>query len=72
MLLYGDNNSAFGAKEFEQKKLVYFNTGDDNEFQSRNLLHTLSVFATAQWTEKEIIANKINTIKKIRNIYGLN
>jgi len=72
VLLYGKNNSAFGAKEFDQKKLVYFNTGDNNEFQSRNLLHTLSVFASAQWSEKEIIANKYSTIKKIKKIYGLN
>lgn len=71
VLLYGENNSAFGAKEFEKKKQVYFNTGDDFEFQSRNLLHTLSVFSSAQWTEKEIIENKLQTIKKVKDIYGI-
>ena len=70
VLLYGDNNKAFGAKKVEEKKKIYFNTGNILKFQSRNLLHSISVFAHADWREKEIIENKRNIIKVLTEYYG--
>jgi len=69
VLLYGKNNSAFGAKDFNDKKLVYFNTSSD--FQSRNLLHTISVFAKSEWNENGIIENKKSTINQLKTYYEL-
>lgn len=69
VLLYGRDNSAFGAKDFLDKKNTYFNTSE--EFKSRNLLHTISVFAQSQWQESEIIENKKSIINQLNNYYGL-
>lgn len=69
VLLYGKDNSSFGAKEFLEKKNTYFNTS--SSFSSRNLLHTISVFSKSDWKEKEIISNKILTIKQITDYYGI-
>lgn len=72
VLLYGKDNSAFGAKDFEDKKQVYFNTGKGFEFKSRNLIHTLSVFANSEWETKDILANKKKTINILKAQYGIN
>lgn len=72
VLLYGKDNSAFGAKDFEDKKQVYFNTGKGLEFKSRNLIHTLSVFANSEWDTKDILANKKKTINILKAQYGIN
>lgn len=69
VLLYGNNNSEFGAKDFSAKKITYFNTSES--FQSRNLLHTISVFAQSKWEEKEICKNQKATIKKLKEYYGI-
>ncbi|MEG2162275.1 MAG: HNH endonuclease family protein, partial [Chryseobacterium sp.] len=69
VLLYGKDNSSFGAKDFLEKKNTYFNTS--SSFSSRNLLHTISVFSKSDWKEKEIISNKILTIKQITDYYGI-
>lgn len=71
VLLYVNNNSTFKDKSPQKKKELYFETGQEFDFKSRNLLHTLSVFAANQWTEKEIIENKIKTIKTLTDYYGL-
>ena len=71
VLLYGKNNSEFGAKEVDEKKKIYFNMGSTLEFQSRNLLHSISVFASADWKEKEIIENKRTTIMMLNTYYGI-
>ncbi|MDE6485819.1 MAG: DUF262 domain-containing HNH endonuclease family protein [Duncaniella sp.] len=56
VLLYGDDNSKFGAKDFQQKKDDFFNVGEGNRhFESRHLIHTISVFASSKWTKAEII-----------------
>jgi len=70
VLLYGKNNSTFGAKDFEEKKRVYFNTGSELKFESRNLLHTLSVFASSKWGVEEIVENKQKVIKMLGDIYA--
>lgn len=67
VLLYGRDNSAFGAKDFSKKKNTYFSS---DSFQSRNLLHTISVFAQSEWKEKEIIENQKATIIKLKEHYG--
>ena len=72
VLLYGKDNSAFGAKDFEDKKQVYFNTGKGFEFKSRNLIHTLSVFANSEWDTKDILVNKKKTINILKAQYGIN
>lgn len=69
VLLYGRDNSSFGAKDFQDKKSAYFNTSE--KFQSRNLLHTISIFAKSDWKEKEIIDNKTATIKQLNSYYGI-
>ncbi|MEJ5963474.1 DUF262 domain-containing protein [Pedobacter immunditicola] len=69
VLLYGRDNSSFGAKEFIDKKNTYFNTSE--KFRSRNLLHTISVFAKSEWKEKEIIENKKATITQLSKYYGI-
>lgn len=69
VLLYGNNNSEFGAKDFADKKAVYFNTS--KEFKSRNLMHTISVFANSKWEEVDIIKNKKNTVNRLNKLYGI-
>lgn len=69
VLLYGRDNSSFGAKDFLDKKNTYFNTSE--EFKSRNLLHTISVFSKSQWRESEITDNKKSIINQLNNYYGL-
>lgn len=60
VLLYGNNNSEFGAKLVTEKKQTYFNNHE--KFQSRHLLHTISVFAQDSWTIEEIQKNKKDII----------
>jgi hypothetical protein len=72
VLLYGSNNSEFGNKDVAEKKLLYFNTHNKVIFLSRNLLHSLSVFACADWGTKEIIENKNKTIQILQTYYGIN
>lgn len=75
VLLYGRDNSVFGAKDFCDKKNSYFDMSsefNDKSFKSRNLLHTISIFAKSEWNEEEIIKNKVETIKEINIYYGIN
>ena len=69
VLLYGKDNSSFGAKEFSEKKNHYFNITE--EFKSRNLLHTISIFSKSNWGAEEIIENKKNIITHLTNYYGI-
>ena len=71
VLLYGKDNSAFGAKDVVDKKVVYFKTGESLDFKSRNLLHTLSVFSNSKWEEEQISINKTQTIAKLKKYYGV-
>ena len=71
VLLYKDNNSEFSNKYPEGKKTEFFKTGNINIIKSRNLLHTLSVFANSKWTAKEIIDNKKKTILDLKLFYGI-
>lgn len=72
VLLYGNDNSSFGAKDFNQKKIVYFSTSEKElKFKSRNLLHSLSVFSTNEWGINGIEDNQEKTINKLNDIYGI-
>ncbi|MBK9301365.1 MAG: DUF262 domain-containing protein [Bacteroidetes bacterium] len=59
VLLYGRDNSAFGAKTVYEKKRTYFDVKE--KFDSRHLIHTMSVFAenTCGLAEIEQNTNKI-------------
>ena len=69
VLLHKHDNSIFGAKTFQEKKDVYFDTSI--KFKSRSLFHTISVFAKNTWAEEDIITNKTITINKINQYYGI-
>ena len=68
VMLYKNENSAFGNKSFEDKKRMYFDLSEN--FKSRHLLHTMSVFAGSSWGNKEIEQNKEKIIEEIREYYG--
>ena len=68
VLLYKNENSAFGNKSFEDKKRMYFDFSEN--FKSRHLLHTMSVFAGSCWGNKEIEQNKEKIIAEIKKYDG--
>jgi hypothetical protein len=70
VLLYGRNNSKFGNKPFEEKKKAYFDT--DEDFKSRHLLHTVSVFAEEHWGVSEIQANRKKFTDRFKKDYNIN
>ena len=58
VLLYGRDNSVFGAKMFDKKKDVFFNPMETKIFRSRNLLHSVFIFAVNKtWGASEILDN---------------
>lgn len=69
VLLYGKNNSEFGARSFAEKKEMFFN----NEicFESRNLLHTISYFAKSKWTPKDIEEASTCILRRLANDYNI-
>lgn len=71
VLLYKNDNSKFSNSSFNEKKSIYFNLMKYGCFQSRDLLHTMSVFAKEKWGVKEIQENKKSIINEIKNYYGV-
>ncbi|CAM4161549.1 DUF262 domain-containing protein [Flavobacterium antarcticum] len=71
VLLYGNENSSFGAKDFNDKKAYYFDFTPTKPFRSRHLLHTISVFAQEKWKAKDIQINKKKMITEIKTYYGI-
>lgn len=69
VLLYGNDNSKFGNRSFDEKKAFYFNLEETKDFRSRHLLHSLSVFAKKKWGVEEIQENKEGMIKCIEEYY---
>jgi hypothetical protein len=69
VLLDGNDNSTFGNKTFNEKKNIYFDL--EIKFRSRDLLHTISVFAKEKWGKDEIIENQNNIISGFKNNYGI-
>lgn len=70
VLLYGDNNAVFGNSGFEAKKMQFLTPGGKGVFQSRNLLHSVCVFALGEWTAKSIVDNYNLTLKNLKIYYG--
>lgn len=71
VLLYGSNNSTFGAKSFAQKKDTYFNIDPKTPFESRHLLHTISVFSKTKWDNDEIRDERKKFILRFKKDYGV-
>lgn len=69
VLLYGRNNSTFGNKSFNSKKNSYFDL--TVKFDSRHLLHTISVFANEKWQGTEIKCNFEKAIKQFEIDFGV-
>lgn len=71
VFLHCYDNSKFNKKLPEKKKNVYFEL--NNNLYSRNLLHTMSVFAKENWSQenviKNILENRDKTIEKIKEGY---
>lgn len=70
LLLDKNENSKFNDSPFCDKKEIYFNINEI--FKSRNLLHTISVFANSNWTKKEIQENQNKFIARFEKDYGIN
>ena len=84
-LLYKNENSKFGAKTVEEKKMFYFEQEPEDpkkRFKSRHLLHTISMFATGDWSTERgsdltsrpavvntIINNKNKFIEEVQKYY---
>ena len=69
VLLYGKNNSEFGALPFSEKKKKFFNT--ERVFESRNLLHTISSFASNDWTFLNIEEYSDKLIARLKKDYEI-
>lgn len=67
VLLYGKNNSEFGNLPFKEKKKRFFN--NERSFESRNLLHTISSFASSEWEPADIEEAAKKTINTLKNDY---
>jgi hypothetical protein len=68
VLLYTNENSEFWKKSPSEKKKIYFDF--THKFKSRNLMHSIMVFAKRDhWAEKEIIENQKEFIKKLIKIF---
>lgn len=67
VLLYGRDNSEFGALSFDEKKHKFFN--NERSLDSRNLLHTISSFANGTWEPKDIKLVADKTITILENDY---
>lgn len=73
VLLYKDNNSSFGKSDFEKKKRLFFDMkSPDFRFDSRSLLHSIAVFAEAEWTPITIRRYRDMFLERFRTDYGLN
>ena len=74
VLLYGRDNSKFGAKLFEEKKKLYFKPDAEKEglsFKSRSLLHSMYAFAKSTWGVLEIQQQKKNFIEDFKKTYKI-
>jgi len=69
LLLYYDDNRDFGTKPFKDKRKLYFDL--KGKLKSRNLLHTISVFANETWEKKDIEQNKTKFITRFKEDYNL-
>ena len=77
VLLYGNDNSSFGDKEFNEKKNKLFNPNKAKNnkekllIKSMSLLHTVSIFANEKWEFAQIKENQKYFLEEFRKAYGL-
>lgn len=69
VLLDKTDNSQFNNKPFKDKKNIYFDA--TKGFRSRNLLHSISVFAKATWEIQDILETQKDFINRFKDDYGL-
>ena len=69
VLLYKRENSIFNDDDFSDKKNIFFTINNDAGFQSRHLLHTISVFAHSTWEGEDIAKHKRQEIERFTNEY---
>lgn len=69
VLLYGKNNSEFGNLPFDEKKYKFFN--NDRKFESRNLLHTISSFASSKWDVEDIEKSANKFLEQFKVLYNI-
>lgn len=70
VLLYKNENASFNAGSFSEKKKKFFDPLEKDFFKSRNLLHTICVFAKyMDWTGESIVKNKLEIISKFEEDY---
>lgn len=73
VLLHRNDNSQFRDSSFEDKKKIYFNLhSEGRKFYSRNLLHSMSVFAFSTWGVKAIQENRNKFINEMKKFYDMN
>lgn len=65
LFLHKNDNSVFSKKLPEDKKKDYFNL--ERPLFSRNLLHTMSVFAFDNWGQENVINNILQNKQRILN-----
>jgi len=71
VLLYGKDNSVFGAKDFEEKKRDYFSISEKaRHIESRHLIHTITVFASSKWDRFDIAGRTQEEIKNFEDCYS--
>ena len=68
VLLYGRDNSAFGARSYEEKKAAFFDVSSD-AFRSRHLLHTVSKFASTAWGARQIADYYEEIQEQVKTLY---
>jgi hypothetical protein len=69
LLLDKNENSKFNDNPFDEKKKIYFDIND--AFKSRNLLHTISVFANSTWAKDDIEKNQKAFISRFKKDYNI-
>lgn len=67
VLLDKNENAQFNDKPFHDKKQIYFNI--EKGFKSRNLLHSISVFARSDWNIESIKATRLAFIARFKEDY---
>jgi hypothetical protein len=69
VLLDKNDNSKFNNANFDEKKNYYFDT--TTKLYSRNLLHTIAVFANSKWGKEEIEQNQTSFIDRFKQDYNI-
>lgn len=71
VLIYDNENSSFGTKDFDGKKSLYFDYDKKELFKSRHLLHSIAIFSNSSWGVEQIKNNKEKAIINFKKYYGI-